>query len=296
MMVIMASTSPASGTALRTLTLVAHASHRDGVLTKRGRYQIEQLLVGLGALGCSPSCIVSSARPQAHATAEAIAERFSLSSVCCLTELTPKTGTVGTFRTIIDELGSRVGPVDHLVLVGHEGRLSNLLTELTGGRHRPLFNGDAVMVEERQERGFEIGAGEIVARWPVAAHDEDLVREKLASKMTSTSVLAGFVLAALLAVATGVTDATADDPGPWRAASVLLLAVSVGALVGALLIYDQLSMPAGFWTDGPRPWWLKRLNDWHERRLEKRWDNGIQRGIYRRHQGRRVHARHGGRR
>jgi hypothetical protein len=86
--------------------------------------------------------------------------------------------------------------------------------------------------------------------------------------MTPTAVLAGFVLAALLSVAINPSRGVSW----WTTLSVFLLTISLGALVGALFIYDQLSMPSGFWTDGPQPGWLKQLRDREERRLNKQWN------------------------
>jgi hypothetical protein len=54
------------------------------------------------------------------------------------------------------------------------------------------------------------------------------------------------------------------------------LGLSLGLLVAAIFIYDQLTMPEGFWTDGPRPGWLRRLNGVKERRREARWSSAAE--------------------
>ena len=46
-----------------------------------------------------------------------------------------------------------------------------------------------------------------------------------------------------------------------------------GPFVAAVYIYDQLSTPPGFWTDGNKSrYFWRKLYDIQERYLEKRWD------------------------
>jgi hypothetical protein len=139
---------------------------------------------------------------------------------------------------------------------------------MTSTRTRPLFNGDAILVEEREPGAFAWGGGRVIRRWPVANHLEEQLRQKLASKMTTTALLAGFVLTALVEL-----TLQAEKISPALAVALGLLSLALGMFVASLYVYDQLGMPEGFWTDGPRPWWLKRLNRRKERRLDEQWQD-----------------------
>jgi hypothetical protein len=99
-------------------------------------------------------------------------------------------------------------------------------------------------------------------------YQEDQLRSKVHSKMTVASLLAGFVLTALSAVL--VLD---KRPWPWdRVSAIVAMTASLALFLAAVYIYDQLSMPSGFWTDAEElrwPW--KQLVRCHEARQEKHW-------------------------
>ena len=87
-----------------------------------------------------------------------------------------------------------------LALIGHEGRLSNLLTELAGARHRPFPEAGAVCVAAGSVQDLLRGDGRVEFRLPVADHQEAELRAKVDSKKTVAALLAGFVLSALVGV------------------------------------------------------------------------------------------------
>jgi hypothetical protein len=83
--------------------------------------------------------------------------------------------------------------------------------------------------------------------------------------MTVATFLAGFVFAALVEIVLG------DDFPPWRQVATVVLTLALGLFVVAVYVYDELSMPEGFWLTGnlsaPRRW----LSHRRERRANERW-------------------------
>jgi hypothetical protein len=86
--------------------------------------------------------------------------------------------------------------------------------------------------------------------------------------MTVATFLAGFVFTALSAVLV----LTPETWAAHRVVAITALTAALALFVSAVYIYDQLSTPAGFWTDAeqPKPWW-RRLYERRERRLEEHW-------------------------
>jgi phosphohistidine phosphatase SixA len=172
----------------------------------------------------------------------------------------------------VDDLGRELkglgaSAFEVILLVGHAPGLDDLLTELTGGRSRPLESGSVVGVEGESLVDLLKGNGKIDFRFPVVDHGEKELREKAQSKMTISTFLAGFVFSALIEVLL-----SSDHPlNTQRQAAAIVLTLSLALFVGAIYIYDQLSMPPGFWNAGPRlplMTWLRRRR---ERAHEKRW-------------------------
>jgi hypothetical protein len=162
----------------------------------------------------------------------------------------------------------RAGPWPQgILIVGHEGRLSDLLTDLTGQRSLPFSHGEVVCVAGTCLTDLVAGRGEIRFRYPTYDHQEEPLRSKVQSKMTISTFLAGFVFTAPSALLLLTPDRWAVE----QVVAVVSLTMSLALFVACVYIYDQLGMPSGFWTDAdpPRLWkrWYQRL----ERRREDQW-------------------------
>jgi phosphohistidine phosphatase SixA len=243
----------------------------DAGLTEHGRHQIEQLARALRHRACVVDCYLSSKSAHAQETARLLQEKAGAagSDVVLLDSLTPRSGR-GDVDTLLDQAHAVVADLDErqgLLVVGHEGRLSNLITELTGRRDRPLLHGEAVCISAAGLDELAAGRGEIRFRYPTFDHQEELLLSKVEAKVTTSTFLAGFVFTALAAV-------LVLTPGEWsisQVVAVIALTASLALFVACVFIYDQLSMPSGFWTDSARPRLWRRFYERAERRSELRW-------------------------
>jgi phosphohistidine phosphatase SixA len=250
----------------------------EGVpLSDRGDHQTRELGRALKAMNVQVSSVVTSRSEHAMQTAGLLCDLLGVASAPVpMSALTPRSGPgsildlVEEARVVVSE-GGAIGlkPDDRLLVVGHEGRLSDLFTELTGVRAGPLTNGGAVCVRAATLEDLAAGRGEVWARYPTVDHQEDALRSKVNSKMTVSTFLAGFVFTALSAVL------VLDHPQGWpwdKIAAVAALTASFALLVTAVYFFDQLGTPSGFWTDAERARWPWRwLNDRREYRLDQRW-------------------------
>jgi hypothetical protein len=79
------------------------------------------------------------------------------------------------------------------------------------------------------------------------------LRQKIASKMTVATFLAGFTFAALLELLKDRSHfESARTIIPIRVA-VVSLTLALGLFISAVYMYDRLSMPREFWSYQPRP-------------------------------------------
>lgn len=166
-----------------------------------------------------------------------------------------------------------------LLLVGHEPRLRQLVTAFTGERIEPLERLDMLAITAATSADLLLGGGNISWRYPVRNLMEAELRQKISSKMTVATFLAGFTFTALGMVFTlllpGAIDAGADSnlthyleftvTGAWcayvRAVAFLLLTAALGCFVSAVYVYDCLSMPQGLWdSEGKETWWFSRIS------------------------------------
>jgi phosphohistidine phosphatase SixA len=182
-----------------------------------------------------------------------------------------------TFSQVITEVG--VGAFRQggtIALVGHTPRIDQFLERLTGERHRPIARGEAVLVCADSLDTLVAGKG-IARHWLPVAYHEDVLRDKLATKMTVSTLLAGFTFSALIGTLNDFTDAT-------RVSLFSALAVwfFIGALLlfmGAVYTYDELRMPGVFWRRGQRQrGWRSPHREpvWGRRRFdENRQEHGL---------------------
>ena len=137
--------------------------------------------------------------------------------------------------------------------------MSDLVVELTGSRARQIPHGGAVCVHGESLQALLCGRGSILFRYPTVDHQEEQLRSKVNSKMTVATFLAGFVFTALSAL---LLLQGAD--WTWhRVVAAAALTAALVLFVSAVYIYDQLSTPPGFWTDGnkSRYFWRKAEHD-----------------------------------
>jgi hypothetical protein len=89
-----------------------------------------------------------------------------------------------------------------VVLVGHEPRLSQFISKWTGKRFRPLDRSDAICLAGGSLEDFRCGCAKVVWHIPVRAYEEEALQQKIGSKMTVATLLAGFSFAALVELTT----------------------------------------------------------------------------------------------
>lgn len=255
------------------LILVRHGSRYEdarGELNDHGQHQIVQLAHALQHRGSAVDCVLTSRHSHARQTADLLRTELSAGAAPLheLDSLTPQHGP-GDIDTLIDEATAAEPGLQHrhcVVLVGHEGRLSDLLTELTATRARPLGHGEAVSIGGDCLQDLIAGNGRVRYRYPVYDHQDTQLQSKVQSKMSVSTFLAGFVFTAL-------SSLLVLNPDHWIAAhviAVITLTCSLMLYVACVYIYDQLGMPTGFWTDAPPARW-KDLTERFERRRERRW-------------------------
>jgi phosphohistidine phosphatase SixA len=169
-----------------------------------------------------------------------------------LDALTPYSGTA-TFEDIIDEAEKQdidLSQPEVVAVIGHEhdGRLSRLLTRLTSARARPFNQAEAACLTAPAFNDFLRGRGQVEFRLPVVDYQEDELRPKIQSKLTVATFLAGFTFSALIWVLQGTTNGYA----PLQIVATIALTAALALFIAAVYMYDQLSMPEGFWVYGDR--------------------------------------------
>ena len=225
--------------------------------------------------GTRPTLFLSSLLAHAQETAKVLADcaasqRPPTTGPVPLPGLTPRRGISG-FDEVARQAkaaGAELEPHACVLVVGHEGRLSDLVTELTGVRLSPVPHGGAVCIRGQSLQDLAAGRGRVHYRYPTVDHQEGALRSKINSKMTVSTFLAGFVFTALSAV-------LLLPLRTWplhRVVAASALTAALVLLIAAVYIYDQLGTPSAFWTDAdqPRLFWRK-LYERREARLERQW-------------------------
>lgn len=220
-------------------------------LSAKGRSEVEQRGRDLALVGIHLDAMLTSQYRHAGESGTILAGMTSLQSaslpVVQLAALTPhsETETVAEITVEAGQAGIDLAHLSTVGVVGHEPRLSQLLTRLTGSRARPLGRADAVCVEAATWQEFLMGQGHVAFRLPVVDYQESALRDKMHSKVSASALMAGFTSTGLFLMIDAVMSG-------FNIVAAILLAVALVLFVGAIFIYDRLSMPEGFWTDEER--------------------------------------------
>ena len=94
---------------------------------------------------------------------------------------------------------------------------------------------------------FLQGRGELLFRIPVADFQEEQLRSKVQSKLLVASLLAGFTATILFQL---LLQETRQDMSLLQEIGAISLTGSLALFIASIYIYDQLSMPEGFWVFG----------------------------------------------
>jgi len=166
-------------------------------MNDHGRHQIKTLAGALELRGTLPDLLLTSESEHAREAATLLSERLApgVRSVT-IDALTPGGGPGGIDEVLRQARAAGVALQKSacLFVVGHEGRLSDLVTELMGTRSRPLCHGGAVCIRGTGLQDLAAGRGCIHHQYPTVDHQEEPLRAKINSKMAVATFLAGFVL------------------------------------------------------------------------------------------------------
>jgi phosphohistidine phosphatase SixA len=143
--------------------------------------------------------------------------------------------------------------VQAMIFVGHEPKVSRLVSALTGRECRWLNPGEGVCVKGTRD-DFQQKHARV--EWASRQIDESkLLKDKIQSKVAVSTFLAGFFIAALVEL---VKDPDKFVPAPehplqayMRIVSAIGFTLALGLLLAAVYVYDQLSMPRAFWRPMP---------------------------------------------
>jgi phosphohistidine phosphatase SixA len=222
-------------------------------LSQEGKLETERQANLLEKVDLRPEIYFTSHFQHAEDTGKLLADRLgggTTDRVKKLCSLTPHSPTE-TFEEIVAEARSinvDLETAKVILFIGHEPRLSQLLTRLTSSRRRPFSRPEFVCVAADSFEQFLTGQGKIEFSYPVVNHGEEQLRLKVQSKTAVSTFLAGFTATVLfeLLLKEGAL-------GISRAIAAVSLTVSLALFIAAVYMYDRLSMPEGFWIDEERP-------------------------------------------
>lgn len=233
-------------------------------LSNGGKDEVRRLGPALARLDLRPEVYLTSYYRHAIETGNILTAQLNDTSpvrILNLCALTPKSPTE-TFEDIIDEAisaGLALRTLKVVAVVGHEARLSQLLTRLTSARARPFNRAEVACLTANSFVDFLQGRGKVEFRLPVVDYQEDQLRPKVQSKMTVSTFLAGFTFTALIEILSGTEKTLA----PLQVVAAISLTAALALFVAAVYVYDQLGMPEGFWVYGDRPTfrrvWIKKF-------------------------------------
>lgn len=248
---------------------------KEAPLAEHAKKRVRKLALILRDLGANPDHYFTSDRLHTKDTAKIMSNYLSAngSQIIEVEALTPeeKTESQFNFENIVHRANKKNVNLQSpssktLAFVGHEGRLSQLITRVSGERLRPLDHLDAVCVEAESFQDLRLGRGKVAWRIPVRVYQEVELRKKITAKTTVATFLAGFTFTALFLTLrdmplpqglaeTGTITQTINTALPLLATVCLTAAMAL--FIAAVYIYDILTMPEGFWFTSQRTEWEK---------------------------------------
>jgi phosphohistidine phosphatase SixA len=237
-----------------TIYLIRHASRvfttpdQDSSLSDKGKSDCLEIKSFLSSAGIQTKLVLTSLFNHALETASIISCDWQTKTLQ-LGALTPN-NEKWMLEDIIKECNAkdnRIMDEEKVMIIGHEGRLSKLLTQLTTERYRPLQKLEIVAVQADNWNLLRLGKGVIVFRYPVYNFQEEALRSKVQSKMQVATFLAGFTFTTLSMLAL-----SKDFTSEWLVLGTCFLVLSLFLFICAIYIYDRLSMPCGFWLEEER--------------------------------------------
>jgi phosphohistidine phosphatase SixA len=224
------------------ILLVRHATSLDGQgLSPDGIEETRALAAHLRRLQMVPGVIATSKSSDARQTGEVLRAEFGLPVEPGHPLDALSASDQDWFDQLLDELGS-IGAADTVAIVGNEPRLNLILIQSTGTRFRPLQRAEAISITGEDLLQYRRGKALAELRTGLRGEPEETLRDKLNSKTAVTTFLAGFTFTGLVEVLAGAPLSDAE------VAAAVLLTLSLGLFVACVYIYDQLGLPAGFWS------------------------------------------------
>ncbi|MBE9003452.1 histidine phosphatase family protein [Nostoc sp. LEGE 12447] len=223
----------------------------DKPLSLEGCEQVKQLANKLACQNLKP--MVFFASPYLHAKQTADILRKSLSGkLVVLNSMKPSGGQIKSFDKIVNEanqIGEKLSHLEVVAFVGHEPKISQLLRCLAQDQRYTLNRAEAVCLEGTYE-DFLQGKGKF--KWCISSDKssdnndcdkeiENQLREKVKSKMTVSTFLAGFTFTVLNDF---LKEGNLNIP---QIIAVLFMTAAMSLFVASLYMYDQMLMPKKYW-------------------------------------------------
>ena len=171
-------------------------------LSQEGKLETERQANLLDKVDVRPEIYLTSHFQHAEDTGKLLADRLGggiparVTKLCSLTPHSP----METFEEIVAEARSvnvDLETAKVILFIGHEPRLSQLLTRLTSSRRRPFSRPELVCIAADSFEHFLRGQGKIEFSYPVVNYGEEQLRAKVQSKTAVSTLLAGFTAAML---------------------------------------------------------------------------------------------------
>lgn len=241
---------------------------RDWPLSENGTVRVRGVAETLSRVDLLPHIYLTSRWEHARQTAEILATERGpehLSRVVRVGALTPKTEEEKFSITGLLEEASNEGidleESQIVALVGHEPRLSMLITQMTAKRVRPLDRLEAVVIKGEGLGDLMRGKGTVECRIPVRDYQEEQLGPKIRSKMTVATFLAGFTFNALIGILRDkdfpLMELKAFDMqslfAVLPAVAAIFLTAALALFIASVYMLDSMTMPEGFWIGQPRP-------------------------------------------
>lgn len=241
---------------------------KDWPLSEDGTVRVGGVVETLLRVDLLPRIYLTSRWEHARQTAEILAAGRASElpfRVVGVDVLTPKTEeekfSVSGLLEEATNQGVDLEESEIVALVGHEPRLSMLITRMTGKRIRPLDRLEAVVIKGEGLGDLMRGKGTLECRIPVRDYQEEELRPKIRSKMTVATFLAGFTFNALIGILRDkdfpLMELKALDMqslfAVLPAAAAIFLTGALALFIASVYMLDSMTMPEGFWVGQPRP-------------------------------------------